>query len=88
MGKVQRIWLWLSLVLLGFSGGIVIGVVVDVDTKYETIVKKVKQKKSSGDLVIEVETNTGEAKSKKEIREEKKEARQQKRVVKKETRRN
>jgi hypothetical protein len=52
-----------------------------VDTVYETTVKKIKQKKSSGDLVVDVEIDTEAAKSKKEIREEKKEARQQKREI-------
>lgn len=87
MGKVQKIWLYLALIFLGFSGGIIVGVIIDVDTVYETTVKKIKQKKSSGDLVVDVETNTQEAKSKKEIRAEKKEARQQKREFKKAARR-
>lgn len=84
--KVQRIWLYLALIFFGFSGGIVIGVIVDVDTVYETTVKKIKQKRSSGDLVVEVETNTGEVKSKKEIRNEKRDLRKENRKKKKEQR--
>ena len=88
MGKVSKIWLYLALIFLGFSGGILVGVIVDVDTKYEMVVKKIKSKKSSGDLVIDVTSNTDELKTKKEIRLEKKEARQIEREIRKASRRN
>lgn len=75
MGKASKLWMYAALIFLGFSGGIIVGVMVDADQIYHTTVKKIKQKKSSGDLVVEVETNTGELKSKKEIRQEKREIR-------------
>jgi len=83
MRKVSRIWLWLFLITLGFSGGIITGVVVDIDTVYETTVKKIKQKNSSGDLIVDVEVEEVE-KSKKEIREERRNKRREKRKLKKE----
>lgn len=83
LAKVSRIWLWITLILLGFSGGIIVGVIVDIDTVYETTVKKVKSRKSSGDIVIDVRTNTDEVKSKKEIRQEKKDHRENSRLKKK-----
>jgi len=74
-----NIWFIIALLFIGFSSGILVGVVVDVDEKYEIIVKKIKQKKSSGDLVLDVNVETEKAKSKKEIRKEKRELRKQKR---------
>lgn len=71
MGKVSRIWLWLFLVFVGYSGGIITGVVVDVDSVYHTTVKKLKQKKSpDGTIVVDVDTAIEPGKSKKEIRKE------------------
>ena len=81
MGKVSRIWLWFALVLIGYSGGIITGVVVDVDTKYETVIKNLKQKKSpGGTIVVDVET-TSEQKSRKELRQDKKDKRQGEREI-------
>jgi len=83
MKKVSRIWLWLFLVFVGYSGGIVTGVVVDVDTVYETTIKRLKQKNSPGGEII-VDVTTGEpVKSKKELRQERKEDRQQEKAIKK-----
>ena len=80
--KASRFWLWLSLILIGYSGGIITGVVVDADQVYHTTVKKLKQKDSPGGT-IHVDVDTGEVKSKKEIRQEKREKRQEDRAVKK-----
>ncbi len=75
--KVKRIWLFIALIFIGYSGGIITGVVVDVDQVYNTTVKKIKQKKSNGSIVIDVDTNTGEMKSKQEIRQERREAKKE-----------
>ena len=81
--RVSRFWLWFSLVMIGYSGGIVTGVVVDVDQVYHTTVKKLKQKNSpGGEIIVDVDTGE-EVKSKKEIRAEKKEERQRNRAMKK-----
>lgn len=81
MTKVSRFWLWAFIFFLGFSGGIVVGVIVDVDTKYETVVKKLKQKNSPGGEII-VDVTTGEpTKTKKELRQERKEERQTERAI-------
>ena len=77
MTKVSRIWLWLFLIFIGFSGGIIVGVIVDVDTVYETTVKKLKQKNSpGGEIVVDIEPGSQE-KSKKEIRKEEREAKKE-----------
>lgn len=86
MTKVSRIWLWLSLILLGYAGGIVTGVVVDADQVYHTTVEKIKQKRSSGSsITIDVESQP-DVKSKKEIRQEKREEKKEARAIRRETR--
>jgi hypothetical protein len=87
MKKVSRIWLWLFLVFVGYSGGILTGVAVDVDVVYETTIKKLKQKRSPGSTMdVTVDVPPPE-KSKKEIRKEerdkRKAARKEKRNEKK-----
>lgn len=84
MKKVSRIWLWLFLVFLGYSGGIVTGVVVDVDTVYQTTVKRLKQKNSPGGTIdVVVDVDNPPPKTRKEIREERREERQAERAIKK-----
>ena len=74
MIKVSRIWLWVALVLFGFAGGIVVGVVVDVDNVYETTIKNIKQRRSPGGIItIDQDTQVQPGKSKKEIRQTKRE---------------
>ena len=77
--KSSVIWFWLSLILIGYAGGIVTGVAVDVDQVYHTTVKKLKQKNSSGDIVVDVETGDKPQKSKKELRKEKRQKRKDER---------
>lgn len=76
----KNIWFIIALLFIGFSLGIITGVVVDVDTKYEVIVKKLKQKKSSGDMVIDLDQLPEETKKdiRKAQRQEKKEERKNK----------
>ncbi len=81
----KNIWFIIALLSIGFSGGILVGVVVDVDTRYEVIVQKIKQKKSSGNLVLDVTVDTEQPKSKKEIRQAKKEKRKGERKKKKDS---
>ena len=62
--------MFLALILIGYSAGIVTGVVVDVDTVYETTIKRIKQKNSpDGTIVVDVDTGE-QVKTKKEIRKE------------------
>lgn len=80
--KVRKIWFIIALLFIGYSGGIITGVVVDVDTVYHTTVKKLKQKDSpGGSIVIDIENP--EVKSKKELRQEKRDTRQEDREIKK-----
>ena len=66
----SKIWFWLSLILIGYAGGIVTGVVVDADQVYHTTVKKIRQNRSpDGQIVVDV--TAPETKSKKEIRQDK-----------------
>ena len=88
MTKVSRIWLWLFLIFVGFSGGIVVGVIVDVDEVYHTTVKKIKQKNSSGEIVIDVEVGDEPEKTKKELREEKRKKRRADREINRAERKN
>lgn len=88
MKSSSKIWFWLSLILIGYAGGIVTGVVVDVDQVYHTTVKKLKQKKSSGDMVVDVETGEVPQKSKKELRKEKREERKEQREINRAVRKN
>ena len=89
MKKVSRIWLWGFLVMIGYSGGIITGVVVDVDTVYHTTVKKLKQKNSpDGTIVVDVDTTIEPGKTKKEIRKEKRDTRKEDREIKKAIRKN
>lgn len=77
----KNIWFIIALLFIGFSLGIITGVVVDVDTKYEVIVKKLKQKKSSGDMVIDLDQLPEE--TKKDIRKAQKQEKREKRKNKK-----
>jgi len=80
MKKVSRIWLWLFLVMVGYSGGIVTGVVVDVDSVYHTTIEKLKQKNSpGGEIIVDVDTDIQPEKSKKEVRKEEREKRREER---------
>lgn len=88
MKSSSKIWFWLSLILIGYAGGIVTGVVVDVDQVYHTTVKKLKQKNSSGDMVVDVETGEVPQKSKKELRKEKREERKEQREINRAVRKN
>ena len=82
MKKVHKIWMFIGLIFIGYSGGIITGVVVDVDSVYHTTVKKLKQKNSrDGTIVVEVDTTIEAEKSKKELRIEK---RTEKRLERKE----
>jgi hypothetical protein len=71
----KNIWMIIALLFIGYSGGIVTGVVVDVDNVYHTTVKKIKQKKSDGTIVVDVDTTIEPGKTKKEIRKEEREQR-------------
>jgi len=74
MIKVSRIWLVVACIFIGYSGGIITGVVVDVDTVFNTTVEKIKQKKSpGGSIVIDVDTDIEPAPTRKEIRKAKRE---------------
>ena len=74
--------MFIGLIFIGYSGGIITGVVVDVDSVYHTTVKKLKQKNSpDGTIVVEVDTTIEAEKSKKELRIEK---RTEKRLERKE----
>ncbi len=85
--KKGKIWLVIALLFIGYSGGIVTGVLVDTDQVYNTTVKKIRQNKSpNGTLVVDVDTSTGELKSKKDIRKEKKQAKEAKKAARKEKR--
>ena len=75
MGMVSAVWLYLALILAGFSGGVIVGVMVDVDTVVKATIKKIKQKNSSGEIVVDMNPTPGAEKSKKEIRKEKRENR-------------
>lgn len=87
MKKVSRIWLWLFLIFLGFSGGIVTGVIVDVDTVYETTIEKIKQKRSpGGEIIVDVDVTNPQPKSNKEIRKEERDAKKNQRQVDRQTR--
>lgn len=88
MNKVSKIWMGIALILIGFSGGIIVGVVVDADQVYHTTIERIKQKKSGGSIVIDVDTQTGDLKTKKQIRQEKKEDRQVDREIRKAHRKN
>ena len=80
MKKVSRIWLWLFLVSLGWGGGIITGVVVDVDTVYQTTIERLKQKNSpGGEIIIDVDTIIEPEKSKKELRKENRKGRKDER---------
>lgn len=64
----KKIWFVLALLFMGFSAGIITGVVVDVDKVYNTTVKKIRQK-NGRDVLIDIEPVEPE-KSKKELRRE------------------
>ncbi len=82
--KKGKIWLIIAMLFIGYSGGIITGVVVDTDQVYHTTIKKIRQNKSpDGTLVIDFDATTGEQKSKNEMRQEKKEAKISKRNEKK-----
>ena len=67
----KNIWMIIAILFIGYSAGIVTGVVVDVDTVYHTTVKKLKQKNSpDGTFVVDVDTTIEPEKSKREIRKE------------------
>ena len=81
---MKKISIAIIFLLLGLSGGIVIGVVVDVDTVYQTTIERLKQKNSpGGEIVIDVDTIIEPGKSKKQLRKEKRGARKEEREVKK-----
>ena len=82
--KARKIYVALFFIFLGFSGGLITGVVVDADQIYNTTVKNIKQKKSSGNLVLDVKTDQP-IKSKKEIRQE---SRAQNKEIRKHKRKN
>ncbi len=71
----------IALLFIGYSGGILTGVVVDADQVYHTTIKKIRQNKSpDGTLVIDFDATTGEQKSKNEMKQEKKEEKKQARI--------
>lgn len=85
--KKGKIWMVLALLFIGYSGGVITGVVVDADQVYHTTIKKIRQNRSpDGTLVIDVDSASGEQKSKKELRKEKKAERQVDREIKKQQR--
>lgn len=71
----KKIWFVLALLFMGFSAGIITGVVVDVDKVYNTTVKKIRQK-NGRDVLIDIETVDPE-KSKKELRKERRKERKE-----------
>jgi len=75
----KNIWVFLTVLLVGYSGGVITGVMVDEDQIYNTTVKKIRQKRSTGDIVIDVDPPAKSSLSKKELREKKKEERKQER---------
>lgn len=54
MGDIN-IWFAIAMILFGFSGGVIVGVVVDRDKVVNQIFKKIRYKKGTGDIVIDVE---------------------------------
>jgi hypothetical protein len=81
----KNFYIAIIFLLIGLFGGVIVGVVVDVDQKVEIVVKRFKQKNSpGGSMVVEIENP--EMKSKKELRQEKKETRKGKRDQRKENR--
>ena len=69
--------------LLGFSGGVLVGPWLIKTNVYHTTVKKIKQKKSDGTIVVDVDTTIEPGKTKKELRKEKREGRKEKRLERK-----
>lgn len=78
----KNIWFIIALLFIGYSGGILTGVAVDVDQKFEVVVKRLKQKNSPGGSII-VDVENPEVKSKKELRQEKQDARKVDREIRK-----
>jgi len=78
----KNIWFIIALLFIGYSGGIITGVVIDVDSVYHTTVKKLKQKDSpGGSIVIDMDTTIEPSKSKKEIRKAKRDERKDSKKV-------
>lgn len=74
----KNIWMIIAILFIGYSAGIVTGVVVDVNNVYHITVKKLKQKNSpDGSIVIDVDTTIEPGKSKKELRKENREGKKQ-----------
>lgn len=88
MSKVSKIWMIIAILFIGYSGGIITGVVIDADQVYHTTIKNIRQKKSQGTIVIDVDTHTGEQKTKKQIRKENKEDKLADRAIRKAARKN
>lgn len=77
--KVKRFWLFLALILIGYSGGIITGVIVDADQVYHTTIKKIRQGRSPGGrIILDVDTDNS-VKSRKELRQERREKRREER---------
>lgn len=64
----KNYWMIIALLFIGFSGGIVVGVVVDEDQVYHTTVKRLKQKDSPG-ATITIDQETELPRTRKEQRQ-------------------
>lgn len=55
MTGTTLLWYTVAMLFVGVAGGIVIGVMIDRDKIYNTIIKKIRYKKGTGDVVIDVD---------------------------------
>ncbi|MFH0756920.1 MAG: hypothetical protein V2B15_06520 [Bacteroidota bacterium] len=77
----KNIWLFIAILFIGFSAGLMTGVAIDKDKVYNTTIKKIRQNRGEGDIVIDVETPS--ALSDKEMRQADREKRREERQKKK-----
>jgi len=72
-------WGVLAIGMILFSAGLIVGVLIDRDRVYNTTIKRIKHKRGSGDIVLDVKTNPDP---------ETKQTRREKRKAKKRAKRN
>jgi len=55
MSGTTLLWYSIALFFIGLTCGIIIGVAVDRDKVYNTIIKRIRYKKGTGDVVVDLD---------------------------------
>jgi len=82
------IWLYTTVLLVGYAGGIITGVVIDKDTFYKLTIGKIKQKRSGGKIDVVVDQANDDDKAKILTRKDKRIERRTKRKANRELKKN